>query len=171
MCKGLQMVQFDSPWHLKSSVSSSFKVGWIPFSHYWLSGVIRIGLPSMKVKKFETFQNKRGSTCCKWPNLNTPGTQTPLHHPIPELTKPNLTPSCLSTLPHFTLFSRQRPYHIEYTSSRPITEVKQCWARLVLGWETAWEHWVLLASFDFCTLSVPFLSSGVIRKGSPSIKV
>ena len=22
----------------------------------------------------------------------------------------------------------QRPYHIEYTSSRPITEVKQCWA-------------------------------------------
>ena len=42
-------------------------------------------------------------------------------------------------------FSRQRPYHIEYTSSRPITEVKQCWARLVLGWETAWEHWVLLA--------------------------
>ena len=90
-CKGLQMVQFDSPRHLKSSVSSSFKVGWIPFSHYWPSGVIRIGLPSMKVKKFETFQNKRGSTCCKWPNLNTPGTQTPQYHPIPELTKPNLT--------------------------------------------------------------------------------
>ena len=85
------MVQFDSPWHLKSSVSSSFKVGWIPFSHYWPSGVIRIGLPSMKVKKFETFQNKRGSACCKWPNLNTPGTQTPQYHPIPELTKPNLT--------------------------------------------------------------------------------
>ena len=62
-----------------------------PFSHYWPSGVIRIGLPSMKVKKFETFQKKRGSTCCKWPNLNAPGTQTPLHHPIPELTKPNLT--------------------------------------------------------------------------------
>ena len=41
--------------------------------------------------------------------------------------------------------SRQRPYHIEHTSSRPITEVKQCWARLVLGWVTAWEHWVLLA--------------------------
>ena len=46
--------------------------------------------PSMKVKKFETFRNKRGSTCCKWPNLNTPGTQTPQYHPIPELTKPNL---------------------------------------------------------------------------------
>ena len=25
------------------------------------------------------------------------------------------------------------------TSSRLITEVKQCWARLVLGWVTAWE--------------------------------
>ena len=45
--------------------------------------------------------------------------------------------------------SRQRPYHIEHTSSRPITEVKQCWARLVLGWVTAWEHWVLLASIFF----------------------
>ena len=130
----------------------------------------------MKVKKFETFRNKRGSTCCKCPSLNTPGTQTPQCHPIPELAKPNLTPqqsraACLSTLAHFTLFSRQRPYHIEYTSSRPITEVKQCWARLVLGWETAWEHWVLLASFDFCILFLPFLPSGVIRKGSPSIKV
>ena len=48
--------------------------------------------PSLKVKKFEKYQNKRGSTCCKWPNLNTPGTQTPQYHPIPELTKPNLTP-------------------------------------------------------------------------------
>ncbi len=33
----------------------------------------------------------------------------------------------------------QRPYHVEHTSSRPITEVKQHWARIVLGWETAWE--------------------------------
>ena len=30
-----------------------------------------------------------------------------------------------------------RPYHLEYTSSRPITEVKQGWAVLVLGWVTA----------------------------------
>ena len=41
---------------------------------------------------------------------------------------------------------RQRPYHVENTSSRPITEVKQRWARLVLGWVTAWEHRVPLAS-------------------------
>ena len=36
-----------------------------------------------------------------------------------------------------------RPYHTEYTGSRPITEVKQCWACLVLGWVTAWEPQVL----------------------------
>ncbi len=35
---------------------------------------------------------------------------------------------------------RLRPYHVEYTSSRPITEVKQRRARLVLGWVTAWEY-------------------------------
>ena len=45
----------------------------------------------------------------------------------------------------FNSSSRQRPYHVENTSSRPITEVKQRWAWLVLGWETAWEHQVLLS--------------------------
>ena len=44
---------------------------------------------------------------------------------------------------------RQRPYHVESTGSRPITEVKQRRARLVLGWVTAWEHRVLLATFFF----------------------
>ena len=34
-------------------------------------------------------------------------------------------------------FFSQRPYHAECTSSRPITEVKQHWALLVLGWVTA----------------------------------
>ena len=33
-----------------------------------------------------------------------------------------------------------RPYHVENTSSRLITEVKQRRARLVLGWVTAWEY-------------------------------
>ena len=36
-----------------------------------------------------------------------------------------------------------RPYHVENTGSRPITEVKQRRARLVLGWVTAWEYRVL----------------------------
>ena len=44
---------------------------------------------------------------------------------------------------------RQRPYHVESTGSRPITEIKQRRARLVLGWVTAWEHRVLLAYFFF----------------------
>ena len=49
------MVQFDSPWHLKSSFSSSFKVGWIPLSHYWLCGVIRIP-PNSEMDEVEDFQ-------------------------------------------------------------------------------------------------------------------
>ena len=56
-------------------------------------------------------------------------------------------------MPQFEPFSRQRPYHVENTSSRPITEVKQRWARLVLGWVTAWEHRVLLSSTLF---SLPY---------------
>ena len=40
----------------------------------------------------------------------------------------------------FNLFISQWPYHAEYTSSRPITEVKQRRAQSVLGWVTAWEH-------------------------------
>ena len=35
-----------------------------------------------------------------------------------------------------------RPYHVEHTSSRQITEVKQRRAKLVLGWVTAWEYLV-----------------------------
>ena len=37
---------------------------------------------------------------------------------------------------------RLRPYHVESTGSRPITEVKQRRAWLVLGWVTAWEYQV-----------------------------
>ena len=29
-----------------------------------------------------------------------------------------------------------------------MSEVKQCLAWSVLGWETAWEHWVLLAVYQ-----------------------
>ena len=31
------------------------------------------------------------------------------------------------------IFKGQRPYYIEHTSSRPITEVKQCWVKSVMG--------------------------------------
>ena len=57
-CKGLQMVQFECPRHWKPSVSSTFGVGRIPFSHYWPSGVIRIGLPVWKWKSWKISRTK-----------------------------------------------------------------------------------------------------------------
>ena len=51
------------------------------------------------------------------------------------------------------MYSRQRPYHVECTASRPISEVKQRGAWLVLGWVTAWEHQVLLAFIYFLVQS------------------
>ena len=41
--------------------------------------------PSMKVKKMEIFQNKRGLKGCIWPSLNVPGTENPLSHSVFEL--------------------------------------------------------------------------------------
>ena len=43
----------------------------------------------------------------------------------------------------------QRSCRVESTRSRPITKVKQHWARLVLRWVTAWELRVVLALFTF----------------------
>ena len=55
----------------------------------------------------------------------------------------------------------QRSYHVEYTGSRPIAEVKPHWAALVLSWVTRWEYAVLLALSLFCLFFFPssFLSS------------
>ena len=47
------LFQFECPRHSKPSVSFSFGVGWIPFSHYWPSGVKRIGLPVWKWKSWK----------------------------------------------------------------------------------------------------------------------
>ena len=43
--------------------------------------------PCMNVKKMEIFWNKRGYKGCKWSDLNTPGTENPLSHPLLELDK------------------------------------------------------------------------------------
>ena len=51
--------------------------------------------------------------------------------------------------------NRQRSYQRKHTSSRPITEVKCVRAQIVLGWGTAWEHWVTLASLNFLLLPCP----------------
>ena len=55
----------------------------------------------------------------------------------------------LSVYPILAVSNRQRPYHVENTGSRPITEVKQHRARSVLGWVTAWEHRVPLSFYLF----------------------
>ena len=49
-----------------------------------------------------------------------------------------------------------RPYLIEYTSSRSITEVKQSRAWLVLRWVTAWEYQVLQAFYFFSSITKIF---------------
>ena len=69
---------------------------------------------------------------------------------------------CVGTFKGYTrmVFAvcRQRPYHVESTGSRPITEVKQRRARLVPGWVTAWEHRVLLATFFLFSFLLIFFS-------------
>ena len=81
----LQMVQFECPRHQNLLVSSFSGVGRIPFSDYWPSGGNKNGLPSMKVDKLENYQNKSGSTGCKWSSLNAPGTGNPLSHSVLKL--------------------------------------------------------------------------------------
>ena len=54
-----------------------------------------------------------------------------------------------------------RPYHVENTSSRLITEVKQHWALWVLGWVTTWEHRVLKTFLlFFCIYLRQFVTRG-----------
>ena len=71
---------------------------------------------------------------------------------------------------------RQRQYHVECTGSRQITEVKQRWAWIVLGWETAWEHQVLLAFGGVCgavvadSLSTQKVERSIPRRGFLSEK-
>ena len=58
-----------------------------------------------------------------------------------------MMPYRISNGGNLTTKSCIRPYHVENTSSRPITEVKQHWAALVLGWVTAWEYAVLYSFY------------------------
>ena len=54
-----------------------------------------------------------------------------------------------------TSISRLGPYHVEYTPSRPIWEVKQRRAWLVLAWVTGWEYHVFKPLFlTFCSRRV-----------------
>ena len=109
---------------------------------------------SIKTKHFEKFRNKIGSTCWERPSLDAPGTDSLIFSKKPDFQDTQDSQDCISTLPVLLISSKQRPYPKGSTSSRPVTEVKQCLTRLVLGWETS-----------FCIS--PFLHPGVIRKGSP----
>ena len=61
-----------------------------------------------------------------------------------EMTGGSVRPSLLNFCIKISALEKcLRPYHLEYTSSRPITEVKQGWDLLVLGWVTAWEYRLL----------------------------
>ena len=72
--KEVQMFPFECLEYINPCVSS-LHFGVIP-----LSGVIRNGLPSMKVEKFKKFMNKTGLKGCKWSSLTAPGTETHQNH-------------------------------------------------------------------------------------------
>ena len=72
------MVQFECPKHPFHGFSLRVGDFHFPIFRLPLSGVIRIGLSSMKVKKLENLENKIGLTGCKWSSLNAIGTETPL---------------------------------------------------------------------------------------------
>ena len=69
------MVQFECPRHWKPTASSFSGVVRIPFSQLLALWGNKNWLPSMKVKKLENHQNKRGSTDCQWSSLNGPCTE------------------------------------------------------------------------------------------------
>ena len=39
--------------------------------------------------------------------------------------------------------------YVEHTASRPISEVKQRWVWLVVGWVTVWEYQILFVEIRF----------------------
>ena len=57
------MVQFECPRHPNPSLSSVSDEFPFPIISLPLSGVIRIGLSSIKIKKFENLGNKIGLNC------------------------------------------------------------------------------------------------------------
>ena len=60
----------------------------------------------------------------------------------------------------------QWPYHAECTGSHLNTKVKQHWAGIVPGWETTWEHPVLLTFFCFFSKLKALLHSKSSLPGS-----
>ena len=82
--KGCKWSSLNAPGTETPQSHPYWELGDSPFPLLALWGN-KIGLPSMKVKKFEKFQNKIGLKGCKWSSLNAPGTETPQCHPYWEL--------------------------------------------------------------------------------------
>ena len=83
---GLHLAQLEGPRHTNPRlVSLNFGVGRIPFFSLLALWGNKIGLPIMKVKKFEKFKHKLGLGGCIWSSLMAQGIKTHLSHPILEL--------------------------------------------------------------------------------------
>ena len=65
---GVQMVQFECSKHWKPTVSFFFGVVRIPFSHYWPSGVIRMGSPVWKWKNWKFIRTKSAQQAANGPD-------------------------------------------------------------------------------------------------------
>ena len=57
------------------------------------------------------------------------------------------------------------PCHVRNGSSQFIAEAKQSWARIVLGWETAWELLVLLTKSKLGSVARECKLDGKLSKG------
>jgi hypothetical protein len=68
---------------------------------------------------------------------------------------------------NFSLSCMQGSYHVGNTASRPISEVKQRWALLVLAWETSLEPSVTLRFFGLRSVAFSFFDGQVVDKICP----
>ncbi len=80
------------------------------------------------------------------------------HNNNPEINQAARLPKALNCLLRFvfqkaTSVVMQGSYHVGNTASRPISEVKQRWALLVLAWETSLEPRVTLRFCFVCMTS------------------
>ena len=70
------MVQYECPKHWKPTVSFTFEVGRNPLFQLLALWGNKNCPPSVKVKKMENSENKRGLMGCKWSSLNAQALKT-----------------------------------------------------------------------------------------------
>ena len=79
------------------------------------------------------------------------GWVTTLEYWVPYAFYPFQKSTCVAYVQHglHSKFYRIRPYYVEHTGSRSITEVKHRRAQSVLGWVTTLGYWVPYAFYLF----------------------